>query len=42
MVEIVSVIAMFGFLNRWNSTLATELEAAPAALAAGLAGEGKA
>lgn len=30
-VEIVSVIAMFGFLNRWNSTLATELEATPAA-----------
>lgn len=30
--EIVAVIAMFGFLNRWNSTLATDLEAAPAAL----------
>lgn len=29
--EIVAVIAMFGFLNRWNSTLATELESAPAA-----------
>ena len=29
--EIVSVIAMFGFLNRWNSTLATELEALPGA-----------
>lgn len=28
-VEIVSVIAMFGFLNRWNSTLATELEKTP-------------
>ena len=27
--EIVAVIAMFGFLNRWNSTLATELETAP-------------
>ena len=29
--EIVAVISMFGFLNRWNSTLATELEAKPAA-----------
>lgn len=28
-VEIVAVIAMFGFLNRWNDTLATELEASP-------------
>jgi len=29
--EIVAVIAMFGFLNRWNSTLAIELEAIPKA-----------
>lgn len=29
--EIVAVIAMFGFLNRWNSTLATELESVPMA-----------
>lgn len=29
--EIVSVIAMFGFLNRWNDTLATPLEDAPLA-----------
>lgn len=29
--EIVAVIAMFGFLNRWNSTLATDLEALPQA-----------
>ncbi len=29
-VEIVAVIAMFGFLNRWNSTIATELESVPA------------
>jgi uncharacterized peroxidase-related enzyme len=29
--EIVSVIALFGFLNRWNSTLATDLEAMPGA-----------
>ncbi len=29
--EIVSVIALFGFLNRWNSTLATDIESAPGA-----------
>ena len=28
-VEIVAVIALFGFLNRWNSTFATELESSP-------------
>jgi uncharacterized peroxidase-related enzyme len=28
-VEIVSVISMFGFLNRWNDTLATALEEEP-------------
>ena len=28
-VEIVSVIALFGFLNRWNDTFATPLEAEP-------------
>jgi uncharacterized peroxidase-related enzyme len=28
-VEIVGVIAMFGFLNRWNDTMATPLEDAP-------------
>lgn len=28
-VEIVSVIAMFGFLNRWNNTLGTTLEPIP-------------
>ena len=28
-VEIVAVISLFGFLNRWNDTLATELEASP-------------
>ena len=34
-VEIVAVISMFGFLNRWNSTFATDLEQTPkAALAA--------
>jgi uncharacterized peroxidase-related enzyme len=29
-VEIVGVIAMFGFLNRWNDTMATPLEDEPA------------
>ena len=33
-VEVVAVISMFGFLNRWNGTLNTELEAAPAAFVA--------
>jgi uncharacterized peroxidase-related enzyme len=28
-VEIVATIAMFGFLNRWNDTMATPLEARP-------------
>lgn len=28
-VQIVGVIAMFGFLNRWNDTMATQLEAQP-------------
>jgi len=28
-VEIVGVISLFGFLNRWNSTIATELEETP-------------
>lgn len=27
--EIVAVISLFGFLNRWNATLATDLEALP-------------
>src|SRR5262245_29536602 len=31
-VEIVAVIALFGFLNRWNDTLATPLEDEPAAI----------
>ena len=30
-VEIVAVISLFGFLNRWNSTLATDLEQVPKA-----------
>lgn len=32
-VEILGVVAMFGFLNRWNDTMATPLEAVPAAVA---------
>lgn len=31
--EIVGVISLFGFLNRWNDTLATSLEAHPTATA---------
>ena len=30
-VELVGVIALFGFLNRWNDTMATALEASPRA-----------
>lgn len=32
-VEIVASIALFGFLNRWNDTMATELEDVPATVA---------
>lgn len=32
-VEIVASIALFGFLNRWNDTMATELEELPAEIA---------
>jgi hypothetical protein len=28
-VEIVATIALFGYLNRWNDTMATELEPLP-------------
>ena len=31
--EIVAVISLFGFLNRWNDTLATQLEKGPLAFA---------
>ncbi len=34
-VQIVAVISMFGFLNRWNDTMATQLEEAPTAFADG-------
>jgi hypothetical protein len=32
-VEIVAAIGLFGYLNRWNDTLATELEDHPAGVA---------
>ncbi|NCZ63083.1 MAG: carboxymuconolactone decarboxylase family protein, partial [Cellvibrionales bacterium] len=32
-VEIVASIGLFGYLNRWNDTLATELEDYPADVA---------
>jgi len=32
-VEIVAVISLFGFLNRWNDTMATTLEDSPRAFA---------
>jgi len=34
-VEVVAVISLFGFLNRWNDTMATTLEDKPRALASG-------
>lgn len=37
-VEILGVVAMFGFLNRWNDTMGTPLEALPDAVAAKAAG----
>ena len=38
-VEIVASIALFGFLNRWNDTMATELESLPADVAQQTLGE---
>jgi uncharacterized peroxidase-related enzyme len=32
-VEIVATVALFGYLNRWNDTMATDLEARPASVA---------
>jgi uncharacterized peroxidase-related enzyme len=37
-VELLGVVAMFGFLNRWNDTMATPLEAVPDKVAADAAG----
>jgi len=39
-VEIVASIALFGFLNRWNDTMATELEKLPADVAKDTLGQG--
>ena len=38
-VELLGVVAMFGFLNRWNDTMATPLEALPDRVAADAAGD---
>lgn len=38
-VELLGVVAMFGFLNRWNDTMATPLEAVPEQVAVDAAGE---
>jgi hypothetical protein len=32
-VEILAVVSLFGFLNRWNDTMATDLEEIPSAFA---------
>lgn len=37
-VEILGVVALFGFLNRWNDTMATPLEAVPEEVATAAAG----
>ncbi len=40
-VEILGVVALFGFLNRWNDSMGTTLEAAAIAVGEGhLAGKG--
>jgi len=39
-VEIVASISLFGFLNRWNDTMATELEELPAQVARDTLAEG--
>lgn len=38
-VEILGVVALFGFLNRWNDTMGTPLEAVPEAVALRAAGD---
>jgi alkylhydroperoxidase family enzyme len=38
-VEIMGVIALFGFLNRWNDSMATPLEDAPAVCATEILGQ---
>ena len=39
-VQIVSVIALFGFLNRWNDTMATQLEPEPTKFAKSVLSDG--
>jgi len=39
-VQVVAVISLFGFLNRWNDTMATELEASPVEFAQRVLGDG--
>ena len=39
-VQIVSIISLFGFLNRWNDTMATELEQAPVEFAQAVLADG--
>ena len=39
-VQIVSVISVFGFLNRWNDTMATQLEGSPTDFAQAVLAEG--
>ena len=38
-VEMLSVVGLFGFLNRWNDTMATQLEDEPASFASERYGE---
>jgi AhpD family alkylhydroperoxidase len=38
-VQVVAVIALFGFLNRWNDTMATELEPGPVDFASAVLAE---
>lgn len=38
-VEILAVVGLFGFLNRWNDTMATELEDEPTRFAGGTYGD---
>ncbi|MEO1434923.1 MAG: carboxymuconolactone decarboxylase family protein [Bacteroidota bacterium] len=38
-VELGAVVSLFGFLNRWNDTFATQLEASPMAFATEIIGE---
>ncbi len=39
-VQIVAVISLFGFLNRWNDTMATQLEATPIEFAQAVLADG--